>query len=307
MKALSIVFMGSPDFALPSLEKIHQSGHHISAVVSNPDKRRRRGKKPEPTPVKKRAGQLGLKTIDAEDLKSEEFHEQISDLKPDLIVVVAFRILPKKILEIPEIGSVNLHASLLPKYRGAAPIHWAVIRGEKETGCTIFFLDEKVDTGEVLDQVTVPIGVDETTGELYEKLKVTGAELLLSSVNRIASGRFKTSPQNDKQATPAPKLYRENTKIDFGESAEAVHNLIRGLSPIPGAWCNYGDQKMNIYRSKAEPGMELPAGMMKLKKNRLFVGCGEGSVELKEIQLPGTKRMSGLEFANGYDIHMKLS
>lgn len=307
MKALSIVFMGSPDFALPSLEKIHQSDHHISAVVSNPDKRRRRGKKPEPTPVKRRAGQLGLKTIDAEDLKSDKFHQQLSDLNPDLIVVVAFRILPKKILEIPEIGSVNLHASLLPKYRGAAPIHWAVIRGEKETGCTIFFLDEKVDTGEVIDQVTVPIGANETTGQLYEKLKVTGAELLLSSVNRIASGHFKTFPQNDQQATTAPKLYRENTKIDFSEPAETVHNLIRGLSPIPGAWCNYGDQKMNIYRSEAMPGTDLPVGTLTTKENRLLVGCGKGSVELKEIQLPGTKRMSGLEFANGYDIRMKLS
>ena len=307
MKPLSLIFMGSPDFAIPSLEKLHQSEHEILAVVSNPDKRRGRGSKPEPTPVKKKAIELGLETIDADDLQSERFHQQIGSYSPDLLVVVAFRILPKPILEIPKHGSVNLHASLLPRYRGAAPIHWAVMKGEKETGCTVFFLNEKVDTGEIIDQSRIKIGPLDTTGDIYEKLKHSGSELLLQSVNKIAAGSVETLPQDHSKATPAPKLYRENTKIDFDRPAEEVHNFIRGLSPFPGAWCRYGDEKMNVYRSEPVLHVNIPAGELLFKDGKLMAGCAEDAVELKTVQLPGTKKMSGSDFANGYSTDTGLT
>lgn len=306
MRSLDIVFMGSPDFANPSLERIHQSKHNILAVVSNPDKRRGRGRKPEPTPVKKKAIELGLQTIDVEDLNSDEFQTTLKELKPDLLVVVAFRILPKSVLKIPTIGSVNLHASLLPKYRGAAPIHWAVIKGEKETGSTVFFLDEKVDTGKIIAQNRTEIGPLETTGDIYNRLKESGADLLIQSIDKIADGTVEPTPQNHEVATPAPKLFKENTRIDFNKPAEEVHNFIRGLSPFPTAWCNYGSNKMNIYRSKPAGDTKLNPGELHFKNDKLLAGCKDGAIEIVTLQLPGTKKMSGKDFANGYDIHMQL-
>ncbi len=300
--------MGSPDFAIPSLEAIHQSGHEIVAVASNPDKRRGRGGKPRPTVVKKRAMELGYPTIDVETPKSPEFSAQLKELKPDLLVVVAFRILPPEVLEIPAIGSINLHASLLPKYRGAAPIHWAIINGEKETGCTVFFLNEKVDTGKIIKQAKTDIGPMETTGDLYERLKTEGATLLTESIDEIAAGELELQEQNDSEATPAPKLYNENTKVDFNQPVQKVHNLIRGLNPFPVAWCEYGDKKLNLYRSK--PGAETlnaNPGQFVEEDDKLFVQCSDGLLELTELQLPGTKRLSGIEFKNGYDTTVVLT
>ncbi len=306
MNSLNLIFMGSPDFAVPSLEELHQSHHQISAVVSNPDKRRGRRRKPQPTAVKQRAVEMGLTTIDVEDLNSDEFRKKLAQLKPDLLVIVAFRILPSSILEIPKIGSINLHASLLPKYRGAAPIHWAVISGESETGCTVFFLDEKVDTGKIISQGETEIGPMETTGDIYERLKDSGAKLLAESVNRIAEGNVRPVPQNHGEATSAPKLFRENTEIDFNKSALEVHNFVRGLNPFPVAWCRYGDKKLNIYSTVPEPDKNLSPGSLTFEENRLFVGCGRGAVEVVELQLPGTKVMSGREFANGYSLEKTL-
>lgn len=306
MRSLKIIFMGSPDFAIPSLEKIHATNHTVQAVVSNPDKRRGRGSSPEPTEVKKRALELGLKTIDAEDVKSKEFHEAIKNLNPDLLVVVAFRILPVSILEIPSIGSVNLHASLLPKYRGAAPIHWSVIKGEKETGCTVFFLNENVDEGEIITQSRTKIGENETTGDLYNRLKETGADLLVSAIDQIAEGSVQTTRQDHKLATPAPKLFKENTRIDFTRPALEIHNFIRGLSPFPTAWCIYDGKKMNIYRSKQAGEMKLKPGELHFADGRLLAGCGDKPVELTSVQLPGKTKMSGKDFANGYDLDINL-
>lgn len=307
MKSLNVIFMGSPEFAVPSLEKIHQSSHNIKAVVSNPDKRRGRRGKPQPTKVKEKALELGLPVIDVEDLHSEKFQNEIAALMPDLLVVVAFRILPSSILKIPKIGSINLHASLLPKYRGAAPIHWAVINGDKETGCTIFFLDEKVDTGKIITQKKIEIGPMETTGDVYNKLMVMGADLLLGSIHKIAENNVETVPQNNELATSAPKLFRENTKIDFHKSAQEIHNLIRGLNPFPVAWCTYNGDKMNIYSSKPVKEKQLFPGELIFEDGKLFAGCGSGAVEIKELQLPGTKVMSGKEFANGYEVNRILN
>lgn len=307
MKPLNIVFMGSPEFAVPSLEVLYSSPHQIRAVVSNPDKRRGRGGRPVPTDVKKRATELGLRTIDVEDVSDPEFENELKHLSPDLLVVVAFRILPVNILSVPRIGSVNLHASLLPRFRGAAPIHWAVINGEKETGCTVFFLDQKVDTGEIIRQSKTEIGLMETTGDLYARLKVMGAELLLQSVNDIAEDKAERISQDHSNASPAPKLFTDNTRIDFTRSFEDVHNLIRGLNPFPVAWCRYRGEKLNVYRSKPPEseevlGKDLEPGELINHENRLFVGCGDAPLELLEVQLPGTKRLTGSEFLNGYDI-----
>lgn len=306
MRSLNIVFMGSPDFAIPSLEKIHNSHHKICAVVSNPDKRRGRGRKPEPTPVKKRAMELDLPTIDVEDLNSGSIQKQLKDLKPNLLVVVAFRILPASILEIPTIGSVNLHASLLPKYRGAAPIHWAIIQGEKETGCSVFFLDEKVDTGKIIAQNRTVIDLLETTGDVYNRLKESGADLLVQSINQIADGTVEAAAQNHELATPAPKLFKENTRIDFSKPADVVHNFIRGLSPFPTAWCEYDGEKMNIYKSKPADDRTLEPGELHAEDGKLLVGCGDGAIEILKLQLPGTKKITGKDFANGYDLEIRL-
>lgn len=306
MRSLNIVFMGSPDFAIPSLEKIYDSEHTIQAVVSNPDKRRGRGSTPEPTVVKKRALELGLTTIDVKDVKSEEFHASLEELNPDLFVVVAFRILPVSILEIPAIGSVNLHASLLPKYRGAAPIHWSIIKGEKETGCTVFFLNENVDTGEIITQSRTKIGENETTGDLYNRMKETGADLLVRALNKIADGSLQTVSQDHKLATPAPKLFKENTRIDFTRSVNEVHNFIRGLSPFPTAWCEYDGKKMNVYEAEPAEKAKLKPGELHFENGRLLVGCGDRSIQLKSLQLPGTRKMSGRDFANGYDLNIYL-
>lgn len=293
--------MGSPEFAIPSLEKIYDSHHTIKAVVSNVDKRRGRGSEKYPTPLKARALELDLPVIDVEDLRSPSFAEQLSALDADLFVVVAFRILPPSVLEIPKTGSVNLHASLLPRYRGAAPIHWAVMNGETETGCTVFFLDEQVDTGNILLQQKTPIGENETTGEVYERLKTEGSDLLLNAVNLIEQGNYSLEEQDDDLATPAPKLFREDCHINFDAPAQVVHNKIRGLSPFPTAWASWNGQKFNMYKSKMGPEITVEPGILREHEGKLLAGTADGTVELLEVQLPGTKRMSGEEFIHGYD------
>jgi len=299
---MNIVFMGSPDFAIPSLEKIFNSNHTIQAVVSNVDKRRGRGSELAPTIVKSKALELGLPVIEVEDLKSEEFEKTLKELNPDLFVVVAFRILPKNILEIPRIGSINLHASLLPKYRGAAPIHWAVIKGEVETGCTIFFLDEKVDTGNIILQKKIPIGDNDTTGDIYSKLMEEGSEQLLAAIDLIESDNYDLKKQEDSKATPAPKLFNENTRIDFTKTAGEVHNLIRGLNPFPVAWTTWNDKKVKIFSSKLGPEIKVAPSKLLEKEGKLLAGCREGTIEITELQLPGKKRMSSAEFINGYTV-----
>lgn len=303
---MNIVFMGSPDFAIPSLERIHNSTHSIKAVVSNVDKRRGRGSETAPTPVKAKALELGLPVIEVEDLNSEVFEQQLKLLEADLFVVVAFRILPKNILELPKIGSVNLHASLLPKYRGAAPIHWAVIQGEEKTGCTIFFLDETVDTGKIILQKELLIGDNENTGSVYSRLMLMGSEVLVDAINLIENNSYSPITQIDAQATPAPKLFREDCHIDFSAEPKNVHNKIRGLSPFPTAWAYLNGDKMNIYKARIGPYATIEIGELLEKEGKLLVGCNGGTVELLEIQLPGKKRMDVGNFLKGNTINGKL-
>lgn len=299
---MNIVFMGSPDFAIPSLNILSESHHTVRAVVSNVDKRRGRGSKKYPTPVKARAQELNLPVIEVDDLHDPTFAEKLAVFEPDLLVVVAFRILPPAILSIPKRGSVNLHASLLPRYRGAAPIHRAVMNGETETGCTIFFLDEQVDTGRIILQKKVPIGPNETTGEVYHKLMITGSKVLLRAVNSIEEETFSALDQDDSQATPAPKIFREDAHIDFHQPAVRVHNMIRGLSPFPGAWATLDGEKFNMYRSEPAFHSHLKAGELFTDNGELFAGCSDRSVKLLEIQLPGKKRMLATEFLKGNEL-----
>ena len=307
MRSLKIIYMGSPEFAIPGLELLHESRHQLLAVVTNPDKRRSRGGKPVPTDLKKRALELNIPVIDTDDVKSDLFLNQIKSLQPDLLVVVAFRILPAQVLQVPTLGAINLHASLLPKYRGAAPIHWAIIRGEKETGCTIFFLTEKVDGGQIIAQKKTTIGEMETTGDLYERLKNMGSVLLKESVDQIADESYTLTKQDEEGVTSAPKLFKENTQIDFTRSAEEVHNFVRGLNPFPVAWCDYSGLKMNIYSTDPKMALEAEQGKLFVENENLYVGCGKGSVQFKRLQLPGTKIMSGSEFVNGYNIELILN
>ena len=298
---MRIVFMGSPHFALPSLNKLHQSDHEIVAVASNVDKRRGRGGKTSPTPVKKRAIDLGIPTIDVDKTDDPLFSQQLKALEPDLFVVVAFRILPKHLLEIPSKGSINLHASLLPKYRGAAPIHWAIIKGEEETGCTVFFLNEAVDAGKIIQQERLSIGPNETTGDVYDRMKEKGATLLVRSVDEITADNYSLSDQDEAGATPAPKLYRDDCKLDFNAPAQDVHNRIRGLSPFPTAFATLGGQKFNIYRSKMGPDRNLEPGALALVEDDLVVGCADGTVILETVQPESKRKMSGVDFYHGYN------
>jgi len=297
---MKIVFMGSPDFAIPSLETLIASGHELTAVVSNPDKRRGRGGGTSPTPVKAKALEAGLPVISIDNLKADAFAEELKALEADLFVVVAFRILPRHVLEIPSKGSVNLHASLLPKYRGAAPIHWAIMNGEEKTGCTVFFLDEKVDTGAIIKQEATPIGPNETTGDLYERLKNMGSELLLESINEIEDGSCTLTPQDHSEATPAPKLFTEDCRVDFDNPAGEIHNKIRGLSPFPTAWAELDDLKFNMYRSRVAQSSRLKPGEIGLKDDEMLVGTRDRDLVLDEVQIQGKKRMSGKDFMNGY-------
>lgn len=297
---MKIVFMGSPDFAIPSLEKLHASRHEIVSVVSNVDKRRGRGGGTSPTPVKAKAVELGLPVISVEDLKTETFAEQLRALEADLFVVVAFRILPKHLLEIPKKGSVNLHASLLPKYRGAAPIHWAVMNGEEKTGCTVFFLDEKVDTGSIIRQKESAIGENETTGDVYNRLMEAGSEVLLEAVNKIEEDSYTLKPQDDSKATPAPKLFTDDCKVDFRNSAREIHNKIRGLSPFPTAWAELDDLKFNMYRSRIASSEGLKPGQIGLHDGEMLAGTLDKDIVLEEVQIQGKRKMSGKDFMNGY-------
>jgi len=297
---MRIVFMGSPDFAIPSLEKLYQSDHDIVSVVSNVDKRRGRGGDTSPTAVKKKALELDLPVIEVKELDDPDFYEKLKALDADLFVVVAFRILPPNILELPAEGAINLHASLLPKYRGAAPIHWAIINGEEKTGCTVFFLDEQVDTGNIIRQSETSIGPNETTGDVYKRLKKLGSELLVESIDEIGQGTYELQPQDDTKATPASKLFTDDCKIDFDQPVEQVHNKIRGLSPFPTAWAELDDLKFNIYRSEIGPSKKVAAGQLEMSGDDLIVGCKTGTLILKEVQLQGKRRMSGKDFMNGY-------
>ncbi|MEP0861181.1 MAG: methionyl-tRNA formyltransferase [Ignavibacterium sp.] len=298
---MKIVFMGTPDFAIPSLKAIYQSNHDLIAVVTTPDKERGRGQKVTFTPVKQFAVEQNIPVYQPEKLKgNNEFVYQMKELQPDLFVVVAFRILPKEVFEIPKYGSFNLHASLLPKYRGAAPIQWAIIKGETETGLTTFKLAEKVDTGNIYLQVKVPIHPEDNFGTLHDRLSELGSDVVMKTISLIESGDFQLLPQDDSLASPAPKITKEICEIDWNKSANEIHNLVRGLTPYPAAFFIHNEKVIKVYRTEVVKEIKLEPSEFYQTKKELIVGCGKDAIKILEIQQEGKKRMSIEEFLRGF-------
>ncbi|MFK7981734.1 MAG: methionyl-tRNA formyltransferase [Saprospiraceae bacterium] len=307
---LKIIFLGTPEFAVPSLKILIEHGYDVVGVITATDKLGGRGKKKLiQSAVKKYAVEQGLKVLQPKNLKNPEFVEEVRALGADLQVVVAFRMLPRVIWDMPRLGTMNLHGSLLPKYRGAAPINWAVIKGEKETGVTTFLLKQKIDTGDVLQQKSLPIGENETTGEVYNRMMEMGAGVLLESVKVLESGDYKLLPQNDAIATKAPKVFHDTSEVDFIQPTQKVHDFIRGLSPYPTAWTMLNDKKLKIFRSKKEliDHDEEPGKFFSDNKKYLKVSTIDGYVHLEELQLAGKKRMEVKAFLNGYKLELTES
>ncbi len=300
---MRIIFMGTPEFAIPSLRILLENQYEIAAVVTAPDRPKGRGQKVSSPPVKEFAAKHKLKVLQPASLKEKDFVDQVTELSPDINVVVAFRILPREVFEVPKHGSFNLHASILPKYRGAAPINWAIIKGEKETGVTAFFLQEKVDTGNIILQARVAIGENETASELHDKLAEVGAEIVLQTVRLIELGKVQPRAQDESLVTPAPKIYKEMCKIDWTKSAREVHNFVRGLSPDPCAFTFHNAKMLNVYRTK-RAGKKVngsrPGELVNPSSKELLVATGDELLAIEEIQLEGKKKMGIEEFLRGY-------
>jgi len=291
--------MGTPDFAVPSLKILHDNKFDITSVVTVPDKPMGRGLRVHYSKVKEYALSNNLNILQPENLKDSEFINKIKNQYPDLIVVVAFRILPNEIINIPKSATINLHASLLPKYRGAAPINWAIINGEKETGLTTFFIKEKIDTGNIILQKQIPIMEDEDYGSLYSRLSLEGADLLLETVIQISKKEFNLTEQTESLASPAPKIFKEDCRIKWDNESFKIHNLIRGLSPIPGAFCFCENKILKIFKTKlSDIKSESDSGKLIIKEKKLFTNTPDYLLEILELQLEGKKKMKSFEFIN---------
>jgi len=298
---MRIVFMGTPDFAVPSLEILLDHGYDIAAVVTAPDKPGGRLGLIE-SAVKKCAVSRRLRVLQPDKLKNPAFQEALRACRADLQVVVAFRMLPESVWAMPPLGTLNLHGSLLPKYRGAAPINWAIINGETETGVTTFLLRHEIDTGDILFQEKMPIGENETAGELHDRMMLLGARLVLRTIQAIERGEARAQPQSDTEATHAPKIFTETCRINFEQPTRWVHDFIRGLSPHPSAWTNLKDKFLKITRTEKEiVAHELPPGEFVTDgKTYLKISTLDGFVRVLELQLEGKRRMGVPEFLNGH-------
>jgi methionyl-tRNA formyltransferase len=306
MKSLNIVFMGTPEFAVASLEALVQSHHKVVAVVTAPDKPQGRGLIPAPSPVKTCALKYSIPVLQPEKLKSEEFHTELKSFQADLFIVVAFRMLPEAVWSMPALGSVNLHASLLPKYRGAAPINHAIINNETETGITTFRLKHEIDTGNILFAEREPIFPEDDAGSLYERLMVKGADLILKTANAIAEGTAVETPQPSiTGALPvAPKIFKETCKIDWTKSTREILNQIRGLSPYPGSWTVLNDKTFKIFKAVISSSTKdgKPGSIFSDGKDNLEVRCNDGWLSILNLQPEGKKRMNTQEFFRGNKI-----
>jgi methionyl-tRNA formyltransferase len=298
---LKLVFMGTPRFALPTLKALHVGRHQVELVVTGPDRPAGRGRRPRTSPVKDLAASLGLPLAQPEKLSDQGFLETVKAVDPDLLVVVAFRILPPQLLAVPRLGSVNLHASLLPDLRGAAPINWAIIRGYRRTGLSVFFLKETVDTGDLILQEEVEIGPAETAGELSERMSGLGPEVMLRALELVESGKAEIHPQRG-ETTTAPKLTREDGRIDFSRDSQTIYNHIRGVTPHPGAYTYLKNKRLIVHRAaqvKGEPVPGRPGEVVGISEDGLLVGTGEGCLLLAEVQMEGKARMAAVDFWRG--------
>jgi methionyl-tRNA formyltransferase len=306
-KALRIVFMGTPEFAVASLDALVKAGCQIVGVITAPDKPAGRGMQLQQSAVKQYAVEKGLTVLQPEKLKSPSFIEELGSLKADLQIVVAFRMLPEIVWNMPPIGTVNVHGSLLPQYRGAAPINWAVINGEKETGVTTFKLKHEIDTGDILLQEPIPIGDDETAGSLHDRMKEIGAQLLVRTVEGLANGSLQEIPQSEisnqkPEIKHAPKIFTETCRINWNKPVDDIYNMIRGLSPYPAAFTDLNGKKLKIYSSSKEKrAIEKIPGEWETDKSTFLRFAGkDGLISIKELQLEGKKKMSVQEFLRGY-------
>jgi methionyl-tRNA formyltransferase len=300
--------MGTPHFAVGVLEHLLESKINLVGVVTAPDKPAGRGKRMQSSAVKQYAQQHDLEILQPTHLKSVDFQEELKRLNPNLIIVVAFRMLPKQVWNYPDHGTFNLHASLLPQYRGAAPINWAIINGEKETGVTTFFIDDKIDTGNIIDSKSIKIENDDDVESLHDKLMVVGAELVVDTVRRIENAKITPQPQIENNLLkPAPKLTKDNTKINWNQSKVAIVNFVRGLTPFPTAWAelvvNQQSLKVKIYKVEAnkEQHTQTPGASFYSKElKNICVAVTDGYVIIKELQMPGKKRMTSQALVNGF-------
>ncbi|MGR7813806.1 methionyl-tRNA formyltransferase [Lacinutrix undariae] len=304
---LKIIFMGTPDFAVDTLKTLVEHNYNVVGVITAPDKPAGRGRKLNESAVKKYAQSQNLNILQPTNLKAEEFIEELKALEADLQIIVAFRMLPEVVWRMPKQGTFNLHASLLPQYRGAAPIHWAVINGETKTGVTTFFIDDKIDTGAIILQKEIDITPNETVGTLHDKLMTLGSALVIETVKRIENGNITTSvqPQNSDLKT-AYKLHKENTKIDWSQPLDTIYNKIRGLNPFPSAWCELknNDDTLNVKIFGIEKEIEShnhETGKIIADKNELKISVQNGYIVVKEIQLPGKRKMEVKSLLNGFN------
>ena len=303
---MKLVYMGTPDFAVPPLTALVEAGHEVAAVVTQPDKPKGRGKAVLMTPVKEKALSYGIPVYQpARVKKDEEFLKTLREINPDAIVVAAFgQILPKEILELPKYGCVNIHASLLPKYRGAAPIQWAVIDGEKESGITTMMMDVGLDTGDMLDRTVIPLAEDETGGSLFEKLSRAGGPLILKTLEALENGTAVRTKQPEEGATYAGMLDKSLGNIDRTQSAAKIERLIRGLNPWPSAYTGYKGKTMKLWAADVLKGTfeGVPGEIIKVEKERFLVRTGDGALAVKELQLEGKKRMDAASFLRGFSL-----
>ncbi|MCK5032228.1 MAG: methionyl-tRNA formyltransferase [Calditrichia bacterium] len=300
--------MGTPQFAVVSLKKLLEEKINIIAVVTAPDKQKGRGLKILPSPVKSEAEKYNIPVLQPEKLKDPVFQHQLQQLNPDLIVVVAFRILPELIFAMPPLGTINLHGSLLPKYRGAAPINWAIINGETETGVTTIFINKQVDTGNIISNAKVKISENMTAGELHDEMAIVGAGLLFDTCLAISENTVQTKMQDESLASLAPKIFKENCKIDFNHQAKNLHNFIRGLSPYPTAYAFMNGKMVKLFESSIfeehNNRNESPGAIVDIIENNLIVQCAQSSISVNEIQIEGKRKMKTEEYLRGSRIEI---
>ena len=306
MNKLRVVYMGTPDFAVPGLDRLLADGHDIIAVVTQPDRPKGRGQKLALSPIKEAAYAHNLPVLQPQKIKDPTFMASIADLAPDIMVVVAFgQFLPKLLLDLPPLGCINVHASLLPCYRGAAPIHWAVMNGETTTGVTTMYMDVGMDTGDMILKATTTIGDNETTGELHDRLKYLGAQVLSETLSLASQGNAPRQPQNHQIATYASLLKREHEQISWGKSARSIHNQVRGLNPWPGAYTLHDEKPIKIWSTQIveSSNSDISSGMVvAITADTIIIECGEGRVSLTEVQPANKRRMTGGEYARGYGL-----
>lgn len=299
--SLRILFMGTSDFAVPALEALQKAGYAIALVVTQPDKPAGRGLDLKASPVKKKAQELGLSVFQPEKVRTSEAVETLKKTGADVAVVAAYgQILPSSVLQLPKTACLNIHGSILPKYRGAAPIHYAVIAGEKETGVTIMYMNEKMDEGDALLIKTTPIGPEETTGEVHDRLAVLGAQGLLEALKLLEQGKAPRTPQDASKASYAPSIKREFCKLDWKSPASRIHNRVRGLSPWPGAETSWGGMELKVHKALLATQKGKPGEVLEVSKEGVVVGAGVDSIRLIEIQPPGKKKMTAYDFTLGH-------